>query len=124
MSFSSDMKAWSIKAGESMIFMRRTFFFELSRDIIERTPVDTGRAKSNWQASLGDFVRGTVGIKDPLPKVAAITKLAKGDETLCLVNNLHYIMALEEGHSQRQAPYGMVGLAVGNAEAALAKAAK
>jgi len=93
------------------------------KEIIARTPVDTGRARANWQ--IGTEVTGTVVdgefkssdrtrsapprrlASDPnMPQGRARTELKNAD-VKWIFNNLPYIEALEAGHSG-QAPAGMV----------------
>lgn len=96
--------------------IHRGVFFEVAKRIIDRTPVKTGRARGNWQASQGKPVTGTVERDDlsgaaALAQVSAVVQGHTSGEDLCLTNNLVYIRPLEEGHS-KQAPSGMVALTV------------
>ena len=77
-------------------------------ELILQTPVDTGRARSNWfltSASPSDEVtesnRNSLSISlREMPRVVL-------DNRIFLTNNLPYINALEFGHS-KQAPSGWV----------------
>ena len=79
--------------------------------LVARTPVRSGRARANWQASAGrpqtDVLEQTD--KDGRATIircrAAIAR-AGPFETIWIVNNLPYIGVLEQGTS-RQAPRGM-----------------
>lgn len=86
--------------------------------LIEKTPVDTGRAKNNWNLAkgapettnlpAGDYSKsGSVAIVEAAGNAG---KMQAGD-TLYLTNGLPYIPPLENGHS-KQAPAGMIGLTV------------
>jgi len=91
--------------------------------ITKRTPVDTGRARANWNFSVGNadttvssegFGKSTgKHVNSPTPpsspKAPKIT-LKKGDglEDIYITNNLPYIKRLEYGHHSKQAPKGMV----------------
>lgn len=81
--------------------------------VVQRTPVDTGRARGNWQVSLGQAVNGTtVDVEDQaggatIAKGAATIGQQKGFQPVVLENNLPYINKLEDG-SSKQAPNGMV----------------
>lgn len=68
------------------------------------TPVDTGRARSNWHLEVG--VRDIV-LVEPGGDLPADVSNYRIDKTIFISNNLPYIQALEDGHSQ-QAPKGMV----------------
>lgn len=114
----------------------RKIAFEVFKRIVEKTPVDTGRARANWGVEVGPAAPlfqprpGTINVA---PDGTAI-KRNKGETTIevdrdgtatirtgleaiysadpakqiiWLMNNLPYIEALEDGHSQ-QAPAGMV----------------
>ena len=82
--------------------------------VVQRTPVDTGRARGNWQTSIG---RGPTSTTERLDKSggAAISEGTavigghKDFEQIQMTNNLPYIARLEDGYS-KQAPEGMVGL--------------
>jgi len=80
--------------------------------VVLRTPVDTGRARANWQASVGQGGRGEVDAEDKgggatIERGAAAIGQQRGFEQVVLENNLPYIGKLEDG-SSRQAPDGMV----------------
>lgn len=100
----------------------------LWENIIKRTPVDTGRARSNWNVSknlpdttVSDSTVKSVTLQDVPP--------AKGDEDYYITNNLPYIKMLEYGGYSKnsttgktvngfskQAPHGMVGVTVADAQ--------
>jgi hypothetical protein len=86
------------------------------RGVVNKTPVDTGRARGNWQTTLGDPATGTLDTTDP----GGNQTIARGSNTVTtsdpfsviwLSNNLPYIERLENGYSQ-QAPNGMVSTTV------------
>ncbi len=97
---------------------------DLYRSIVEKTPVDTGRAKASWGISTtgaaapqtnetGYSQSELVGIIDGY---VSDFKLTVNDSTVTIVNNLEYMEYLEDGTSQ-QAPYGMVALSLAEFEA-------
>ncbi len=89
------------------------------------TPVDTGFARANWHAGLGDagpapVVESGIGrasgelageAQAALEQLDAVALEAKAGDVLVVQNNAHYIGDLENGTSL-QAPEGMVRLAV------------
>lgn len=95
------------------IAVKRVSFDILTR-IVERTPVDTGRARSAWDLTVGEpssyvpppLPPGAVGalVEDP---ASGLSVAITGESVIYVVNNLDYIEPLENGHSQ-QAPAGMV----------------
>ncbi len=116
MSFASDIAKFAAKTGQSMQQVKRVTFIKICEPIIGMTPVDIGRAKGNWQSSKGSFKAGVIERLDKsggsaIAEMMAVAESTKGDETLCMVNNLHYINRLENGYS-KQAPVGMVTLNV------------
>ena len=91
--------------------VRRAFIIKLFGAIIDSTPVDTGRAKNNWRTSVNQPNREELidGDKAGLrPKREVQSNLGKGDVDVWMVNNLPYIVALEEGHSKDSPPEAMV----------------
>ena len=76
--------------------------------IIRMTPVDTGRARSNW--FIGLTIGSEVSSSNKTRGNSYVNKELPGDllnNKVFLYNNLPYIEALEFGHST-QAPKGMV----------------
>ena len=90
------------------------------RKIVERSPVDEGRFKGNWNASIGVPNATTTELKD----VEGTATIARADAAISpyttledfppvyIVNGLPYAIPLEEGHSRTQAPHGIVNLVV------------
>lgn len=99
----------------------------VARSVISNTPVDTGRARSNWTAEMDQalskilpaHVPGEKGSTGDANAVAAIKAAEQVIETfdieknaeIHISNSLPYIGALNDGHS-RQAPADFVRLAV------------
>lgn len=86
--------------------------FDLFRRIVEKTPVDTGRARASWTISVNQADRTVAPAgqaRYPKPKIGMLN-VQPGD-TIWISNNLPYITRLEDGHSQ-QAPAGMVKLSI------------
>ena len=92
----------------------------LSR-VILKTPVDTGRARANWQTQLRVRPDGVIEAADP-SGASAISEGAreigqlKPYDTVYIANNLPYISALNSGHS-KQAPQGMVEVTIAELQA-------
>lgn len=88
----------------------------VGKSIVEKSPVDTGRFRANWQIGVGTAPTGTidgtdVGGSATTSKIEGVAATVKADDITYLANNLPYAARLEEGHSQ-QAPNGMVGVTV------------
>ncbi len=116
MGFAEDIEAFASKTERKMDFAVRKISLELFSRVILRTPVDKGRARANWQVSIGATSNGTLELEDKsgTATISAATAVAAGlraGDVIFLVNNLQYIQRLEDGYSG-QAPAGMVGLTV------------
>jgi len=96
---------------------------DLYKRIVQRTPVDTGRARASWgisNANKGDLApkgfndrgRGESarGMEEVNKKIQGFMYEIIGDEVI-IYNNVEYIEVLENGHS-RQAPAGMVSVSL------------
>ena len=113
MSWDSDWKKISDKVDRVISEGIRATLFEVSTAIIKETPADTGRARGNWQASVGRGASGEVSVDSvrsgearAISNVDQTVSVAVGD-MYYLTNNLPYIERLEYGWS-KQAPNGMV----------------
>ncbi|OED34516.1 hypothetical protein AB832_07405 [Flavobacteriaceae bacterium (ex Bugula neritina AB1)] len=112
MSFSGKINQFKVDAIEATEETRKAAIIALFRSVIQDTPVDTGRLRGNWQASINNPESGTIDAFNTGTSVAiaAAIKTVEGSqagETLYLVNNLPYAEKIEYGYSQ-QAPQGMV----------------
>ena len=94
---------------------------DVTANLIETTPVDTGWARANWVPSAGRPESNDPGIRDRSRVPGAQAKQAVGQAELLryklgrgkafVTNNVPYIRQLNEGSSQ-QAPRGFVQRAV------------
>ncbi len=92
--------------------------------IIKQSPVDTGRFRGNWQATINTPASGTIGVvgvktsdvDHPEQKLSG----SELKDSLYLTNNLPYAEPLENGHSQ-QRPAGWVRTTVLSAQSELDK---
>jgi len=112
-SWESDWKKIEQKIDRTLNQGIRATLFEVSTAIIKDTPADTGRARGNWQASVGRGATGEVSVGNArsgeakaIADVDQTVRVAVGD-LYYLTNNLPYIERLEYGWS-KQAPGGMV----------------
>lgn len=97
----------------------------IDQALVSSTPVDTGRARSNWIASINApassvieaYVPGVEGVTGAQNAQAALTQAAgvisgyKTGQEIHLTNNLPYIGRLNDGFS-RQAPANFVEEAI------------
>jgi len=87
--------------------------------VVNRTPVDTGRARGNWFVQIGSAGFEVTTDTDKNGNVtisrgaSVIATYADSDDfpVISIYNNLPYINRLEHGHS-KQAPAGMVAITV------------
>lgn len=78
--------------------------------VIKMTPVKTGRAKGNWQCTIGSPADTQNWQSDSEGAMIANVPNEAGHKVY-LTNNLPYIQKLEYGHST-QAPSGMVRVSI------------
>ena len=135
--FSAQIAEFVAKAKGNADLVVRKVALEMFGRVIQKSPVDTGRFKSNWQVSINSIPSGTIGLDKSvshdvdgkehergagsarsaaaagasLTRVNTVALGAKAGQIIYLVNNLDYALALEYGHS-RQAPAGMVRLTI------------
>jgi hypothetical protein len=94
--------------------LARRIELEALKGIVQKTPVDTGRARGNWQVTEGSPAAGTLESVDrsggpTISKGTGEILAAKPFGKIWITNNLPYIGVLEDG-SSLQAPAGMVAL--------------
>lgn len=111
MSFSDDVGKFARDAVDAHNKITRAATLDFFSGTVKDTPVDTGRARGNWQTAVGVPIDGEISRDDPsgaaaIAEIEAKTPEGAGQETF-MVNNLPYIDSLENGSSQ-QAPSGMV----------------
>lgn len=116
MGFADDVSAFVRKTEAKIETAIRKIAIDVFTEVVLMTPVDTGRARGNWQVAIGSIPSGTLELDDKdgtatIAKVQADALGLKAGQSIYLVNNLEYITALEFGHS-KQAPSGMVRLTV------------
>ena len=105
----------------------RKLALQVLRGVVLKTPVDTGRARGNWQVTIGAPAESQLDTTDK----AGGSTISKGLAELAqyhpflsiwVSNNLPYIERLEDGYSS-QAPGGMVALTIAEVETQLGAAA-
>jgi hypothetical protein len=116
MAFAADLAKLCARAGDRADHVVRSTALGLQSGMVERTPVDTGRAKNNWQCGVGavDFSANEAPDRaggGAISRTAAALEAWRPGRSIHLTNSMPYAQALEDG-SSRQAPYGMVKLTV------------
>ena len=91
------------------------------RGVVQKSPVDTGRFRSNWQVSKNvprttelNLTKENQGATIARGQLTIETFDLKNDSMIVIQNNLPYANRLENGWS-KQAPNGMLGLTVNEA---------
>jgi hypothetical protein len=92
----------------------RSIVLGLYRDVIIGTPVDTGRARANWQLAVGSAPASVLNKTDrgrsksnsgasasEVRKANQKMGVRKAGRSVFIANNLGYIGVLEEGHSKQ-----------------------
>ena len=122
-----DLEKWARKINANIDDIITATCLDISTKIIQRTPVDTGRLRGNWQATIGAVATSSSLSRDKtgqstIAKAATVSEQAPGN-IFFLVNNLPYARVAEFGEwgtgpgaTDRttrdgfsiQAPYGMV----------------
>lgn len=116
--FKADIDAWIKKAEGSVEGVLEEFTESVHADLVDRSPVDTGRFKANWQITtnsppsyaLNEYDREGRKTKN-MGKRFARGMFQRGGavRSIHFSNMLIYANALEYGHSQ-QAPVGVIGI--------------
>jgi len=94
----------------------RQVCIEVLKRIVLRTPVDTGRARGNWQVEISRpasgvlSIEGTSGAMTDFAISKGISKLAQIPpfSLVHITNNLEYLYYLEYEKRSKQFPEGMV----------------
>lgn len=120
MSFGDQLRAFAAKTKSSVEQADRAIKIELFTSVIMDTPVDTGRARGNWQTSAEQPAQGVLERSGEGSALADMEQNLGGEVTY-LINNLPYARRLEYGHSG-QAPQGMVRRNVARLNQILARA--
>ena len=124
MSFESGIRRHiSLTATPNATGLVKKITFEAFSRMIMKTPVDSGRARGNWQAEINAVPSGQIddidkgkkgstasdgsGSSPTKDKVLGVVSKIKLGDSIILANNLDYIQNLEDG-SSKQSPGGMV----------------
>lgn len=107
-----------VEEGSSRIVVETAIVIDQA--VVLATPVDTGRARANWQAAIGAPITEATEETDQsgqttLSRNNAVIRTHRGGQTVYLSNNVAYIGALNNGSSS-QAPANFVGIAVRDAQ--------
>jgi hypothetical protein len=117
--FAKRMSALGQRIEDNSERLVRKVALAVDSTVVLSTPVDTGRARANWQVEISRPAQGTreafdrsgqATIDEGRAKISGY-KGGTRDAAIHITNNLPYIGKLNEGHSA-QAPAGFVEKAV------------
>jgi len=125
MSLEKDLATARINFDNWAIELVQGTLFSMTSRIVKESPVDTGRFRNNWFASIGRPITGTTEKVDrtgasAINRAGKIVEALDKGETFYLANNLPYAQRLEYGYSD-QAPAGMLRVNVERVRAAMPK---
>lgn len=122
MSFTLHLKKITDKAGANADSIARSIILQVFSSVVEKSPVDLGTFRGNWQIGVGAVNGNTESPDDKkaLKSPPSEDNLLKAELSLSgysskkityVSNSLPYAQRLENGYSD-QAPQGMVRLTV------------
>ncbi|MEN6306679.1 MAG: HK97 gp10 family phage protein [Anaerohalosphaeraceae bacterium] len=111
---------------EKVILLQKKIVLEALKRLVMKTPVDTGRARGNWQVTIGRPATAAIEAVDKsggetIKKGLAAIADMPPYQVVWISNNVDYIEFLEDGTS-RQAPEGMMSLTLEELKVMFSKA--
>jgi len=112
---------------EKVLTLQKKMVLEALKRLVNKTPVDTGRARGNWQVTISNPAAGQLETTDKEGSGTIARGLAalgglKPYMVVWITNNLDYIEFLEDG-SSTQAPEGMMTVTIQELRTMFRKAA-
>lgn len=101
---------------EQLVALHKRLALEALVRVVQKTPVDTGRARSGWNTTVGTPDESIAQNPDPVSVGVIATSDLGPFQVVHISNNVIYIEFLEQGSSS-QAPRGMVSVTVAELEA-------
>lgn len=114
--FSASIAAFAKKAQGAQDRVLQGVVKEVGERLVQRTPVEFGEARANWQASINTPAATHTPDLDPsgqgaIADIGRTAERAKFGDAVYVLNAAPHIKSLEDGHS-KQAPAGMVAVTV------------
>lgn len=123
--FAARIKAVARNVEANSTLLTRKVALAVDATVVLATPVDTGRARSNWQASLGAPASGVLpayqegkegstsgpNAQAAIDQAASVVQEHQPGQEIHITNNLPYIARLNDGYSA-QSPAGFVEAAI------------
>ena len=95
--FNIDVNGHQTDVDSALTNFHRRLHMEALARIVRRTPVDTGRARGNWQSSIGSPASGQRTFEDPVGTGMAQLGVLPPYSKSFITNNVPYILVLEDG---------------------------
>lgn len=125
--FNVDLSRFKDLVPEEHIKLQKRIALDLLRRIVFRTPVDTGRARGNWQirrtVTSAQFKKTDIaGGATVAAGVSSLSAITKPFGVIHVFNNVNYIRFLEGGSSAQtnNLPGGIVAISVAEVESQFA----
>ena len=133
-SFARKMRDYADDIPKQLNQIKQELAIEFATEVVPATPVDTGRARGNWQAGLsrrpvGEIVgvyggRGGLNLgargDSSIEQIRRVARAAKPRQRIYITNNVPYIERLNDGYSN-QAPKRFVQMALQRARKTIDK---
>ena len=97
---------------DQLVVMQKALALKLLAGVVNKTPVDTGRARGNWQLEIGQIPEGELDARSAAEVTTEAEKRLADlgfAQVVWIANNLEYVTFLEDG-SSTQAPEGMLSV--------------
>ena len=99
---------------KSLLIVQKKLTFDALRGVVLKTPVDTGRARGNWQVTINESPENEINTEDKtgnntISEGTDRVKRVPSFAIIYITNNVPYIVYLENG-TPTQAAHGMIAL--------------
>lgn len=100
--FVMDIQKFTVRSIEDIDLIRRKTTIDVFNGVVRKTPVDTGRARGNWQTTVTKPATEPIDLEDPngqsaMSETAKVVGQSGILDSVFLANNLPYIGTLEYG---------------------------
>jgi hypothetical protein len=94
--------------GNSLVLLRK-LALAIDKNVVMATPVDTGRARANWQVQINGPAQGELEKEDPSGAVTiamgqTVIMGVQHGQAIHITNNLPYVVVLNDEGTSAQAP--------------------
>lgn len=126
--FSIDISRFVEKSKGRIDTIVKKVTLDVFSSVISMSPVDTGRFRGNWVASIGSYGNQILSVTDKsgdgtISEASRVVNNGNAGTIMYLVNNLPYAQRLEYGYSN-QAPSGMIRVTIANYQDYVRKASR